>query len=84
MIEIASKHGIKLQIGAQVGETAILLAVARHLNLAQEAVLYSEGSLGPLHFTEDISKESFIWSPWFSARPPRSRFWDHHIGRTHS
>ena len=57
MIEIAAKHGIKLQIGAQVGETAILSAAARHLNLAQESVLYSEGSFGPLLLTEDISKE---------------------------
>ena len=57
MIEIASKYGIKLQIGAQVGETAILSAAARHLNLAQEEVLYSEGSFGPLLLTEDVSKE---------------------------
>lgn len=57
MIDIAIEHGIKLQIGAQVGETAILSAAARHLNLAQSDVLYSEGSFGPLLLTEDISKE---------------------------
>ncbi len=57
MIRIANENGIKLQIGAQVGETAILSAAARHLNLAQSDVLYSEGSFGPLLLTEDISKE---------------------------
>ena len=45
MIDIASRHGIKLQVGAQVGETAILSAAARHLNLAQGDVLYPRGPL---------------------------------------
>ena len=57
MIQIAKEHGIELQIGAQVGETAILSAAARHLNLSQPEVRFSEGSFGPLLLTEDISKE---------------------------
>ena len=69
MIDIAVEHGIKLQIGAQVGETAILSAAARHLNLAQSNVLYSEGlfwtaAAGPRISAKNASRLAIeAWDP---------------------
>lgn len=51
----AARASIRLQVGSQVGETAILSAAGRHLAAALEEVDFVEGSYGSLLLTEDIS-----------------------------
>lgn len=50
--------GLGVQVGAQVGETAILSAAGRHLAAALPDVAFVEGSFGTLLLTEDVSVES--------------------------
>ena len=50
--------GIGIQVGSQVGETAILSAAGRHLAAALVEVAFVEGSFGTLLLTEDVSVES--------------------------
>jgi muconate cycloisomerase len=54
---LARAAGVRLQVGAQVGETAILSAAGRHLaaHLDPEFV---EGSFGTLLLTEDIARDA--------------------------
>lgn len=54
----AAQAGIGVQVGSQVGETAILSAAGRHLAAALEKVVFVEGSYGTLLLTEDVSAES--------------------------
>ncbi len=54
----ALSAGLKLQFGAQVGETAILSAAGRHLIAALPDVLFAEGSAGTLLLEKDVSEES--------------------------
>jgi len=54
----AAAAGIRLQIGSQVGETAILSAAGRHLAATLPEVTFVEGSFGTLLLTEDISVEN--------------------------
>ena len=56
--QLAKVSGIKLQLGCQVGETAILSAAGRHLAAYLDDVVFVEGSYGKLLLTEDISTES--------------------------
>jgi len=56
--ELALSKGIKLQLGCQVGETAILSAAGRHIAAYLDDVMFVEGSYGRLLLTEDISTES--------------------------
>ncbi|NJS16485.1 MAG: enolase, partial [Nostocaceae cyanobacterium CSU_2_110] len=56
--KLALSKGIKLQLGCQVGETAILSAAGRHLAAYLDDLLFIEGSYGKLLLTEDISTES--------------------------
>jgi len=53
----AAHAGIRVQVGSQVGETAILSAAGRHLAAALEEVAFVEGSYGSLLLTEDISTD---------------------------
>ena len=55
---LAKQAGIRLQIGCQVGETAILSAAGRHLAAHLEEVEFVEGSFGTLLLAEDISRNS--------------------------
>lgn len=55
---LAERAGIRLQVGCQVGETAILSAAGRHLAAYLEAVEFVEGSFGSLLLAEDISRNS--------------------------
>jgi muconate cycloisomerase len=55
---LAARAGIGVQVGSQVGETAILAAAGRHLAAALPAVAFVEGSFGTLLLTEDVSVES--------------------------
>ena len=50
--------GVGVQVGSQVGETAILSAAGRHLAAALPAVEFVEGSFGTLLLAEDVSLES--------------------------
>ena len=54
---MAEANGIRLQVGCQVGETAILSAAARHLVAYLESVAFVEGSYGTLLLEEDVSRE---------------------------
>lgn len=57
MARRAHAAGIRLQVGSQVGETALLSAAGRHLAAHLEAVDFVEGSFGTLLLTEDISAD---------------------------
>ena len=57
MARVAEAHGIRLQVGCQVGETAILSAAARHLVAHLERVAFAEGSYGTLLLEEDVCRE---------------------------
>ena len=60
-LAIASKAlaaGLGVQVGSQVGETAILSAAGRHLAAALPAVAFVEGSYGTLLLAEDVSVET--------------------------
>jgi muconate cycloisomerase len=54
----AAAAGIGVQVGSQVGETAILSAAGRHLAAHLPQVAFVEGSYGTLLLTEDVSAES--------------------------
>ncbi|MEN8443804.1 MAG: enolase C-terminal domain-like protein [Cyanobacteria bacterium J06555_13] len=51
---LAQSHNIRLQLGCQVGETAILSAAGRHLAAWLPQVEFVEGSYGKLLLSEDI------------------------------
>lgn len=53
----ALRAGISLQLGSQVGETAILSAAGRHLAAHLEKVEFVEGSYGKLLLAEDLGRE---------------------------
>jgi L-Ala-D/L-Glu epimerase len=53
----AAAAGIGVQVGSQVGETAILSAAGRHLAAHLPHVAFVEGSYGTLLLTEDVSAE---------------------------
>lgn len=54
----AAEAGVGVQVGSQVGETAILSAAGRHLAAAVPALAFAEGSFGTLLLAEDVSLES--------------------------
>lgn len=58
MAELAREHGLGYQLGAHVGETAILSAVGRHLSAHWGDARFVEGSYGTLLLTEDVSSTS--------------------------
>jgi muconate cycloisomerase len=55
---LAAGAGLSVQVGSQVGETAILAAAGRHLAAALPDLAFAEGSFGTLLLTEDVSVES--------------------------
>ena len=55
---IAREHGVRVQVGAQVGETALLSAVGRHLAAFLPELAYAEGSFGARLLLEDIAEEN--------------------------
>jgi L-alanine-DL-glutamate epimerase-like enolase superfamily enzyme len=54
---VALGAGLPVQVGAQVGETALLSAVGRHLAAHLPHVVAVEGSFGRLLLTEDVGQE---------------------------
>jgi muconate cycloisomerase len=61
--EVAHAHGVQVQVGAHVGETAVLSAVGRHLAAAIPEVRFVEGSFGTHLLTEDVSQEDIAFGP---------------------
>lgn len=57
LADIARKSGIGIQLGCQVGETAILSAAGRHLGAHLSDLRFLEGSYGEFLLVEDISEE---------------------------
>ena len=55
--ERARAAGVAVQVGSQVGETAILSAAGRHLAATLEEVAFTEGSYGTLLLSEDVSAD---------------------------
>ena len=53
---LAAPAGIRLQIGCQVGETAVLSAMGRHLAAHLGQVEFVEGSYGSLLLAQDIAE----------------------------
>lgn len=56
--ELAREAGIKIQIGAQVGETGILSAAGRTLAAHVPALVCAEGSFGTWLLAEDVTFEN--------------------------
>ena len=56
--EIARQSGIDVQIGCQVGETAILSAAGRALSAGTAKVVCNEGSFGTLLLMEDLCTDA--------------------------
>ena len=54
--QLAAAAGMHLQVGCQVGETAILSAAGRHLAAWLPDVKFVEGSYGKLLLSQDISR----------------------------
>ncbi|MBD0371424.1 MAG: enolase [Pyrinomonadaceae bacterium] len=63
--------GIYLQLGSQVGETAILSAAGRHLVAHLERVEFVEGSYGKLLLAEDLSRDPIHFAYGGQARTLR-------------
>ena len=57
LAKYAQKAGVRLQVGSQVGETAILSAAGRHLAAALDGVEFVEGSYGMLLLAEDVTSD---------------------------
>ncbi len=53
----AAEAGLGIQVGSQVGETAILSAAGRHLAAHLPEVAFVEGSYGALLLTEDVAAD---------------------------
>jgi muconate cycloisomerase len=53
---IARDAGIGVQVGCQVGETAILSAAGRHLAAGLDQLLYAEGSFGEALLLQDLGR----------------------------
>lgn len=53
----AAAAGVAVQVGSQVGETAILSAAGRHLACAVAELRAAEGSYGTLLLAEDVAAE---------------------------
>jgi muconate cycloisomerase len=59
--KLAREAGIKIQVGAQVGETAILSAAGRALAAHLPELACAEGSFGTWLLTEDIAFENLAF-----------------------
>ena len=57
MAELAANAGVQVQLGSQVGETAILSAAGRHVAAYLDHPKFVEGSFGTMLLAEDIAKE---------------------------
>lgn len=58
MVDIAKNHGLRIHLGAQVGESAILSAAARHFAATYDPFENYEGSANSFLLKKDICKEN--------------------------
>ena len=56
--DLCTQGGMRIQLGCQVGETAILSAAGRHVAAYLPNIKFLEGSFGALLLAEDISQEN--------------------------
>ncbi len=56
LAEMARAHGLRFQLGCQVGETGILSAAARRLLMCLDDTLHAEGSYSRLLLREDLTE----------------------------
>ena len=66
--KLAQKAGIKVQIGAQVGETGVLSAAGRTLAASLPDIAFAEGSFGTWLLSEDITFENVAFG--YGGRAP--------------
>jgi muconate cycloisomerase len=57
MASVAKRAGVRVQLGCQVGETAILSAAGRHVAAYIDDPVFVEGSYGGLLLAEDVGEE---------------------------
>ncbi|WP_204141038.1 mandelate racemase/muconate lactonizing enzyme family protein [Halomicronema sp. CCY15110] len=67
--ELAQAAGIAVQVGCQVGETAILSAAGRHLAAYLPEISFCEGSYGSLLLREDLSRRPIHFGHRGLAKP---------------
>jgi L-alanine-DL-glutamate epimerase-like enolase superfamily enzyme len=70
MIELARANGIECHLGAQVGESGILVAAQRHLALAYPHFANVEGAMNLFLLKSDLVRESMTVPPGAIARAP--------------
>lgn len=58
LARMAAAARVRIVLGCQVGETAILSAAGRHLAAHLSEAVFVEGSFGRLLLTEDVSRDS--------------------------
>jgi L-alanine-DL-glutamate epimerase-like enolase superfamily enzyme len=63
MIEIAETNGIKVHLGAQVGESGILSAAARSFAMVNKAFENYEGSMNGFLLKSDLTNENLTVAP---------------------
>jgi L-alanine-DL-glutamate epimerase-like enolase superfamily enzyme len=66
--KLAQQAGIKIQVGAQVGETGILSAAGRALAASLPDIAFTEGSFGTWLLNEDITFENVAFG--YGGRAP--------------
>ena len=69
LAQLAEEAGLQYQLGAHVGETAILSAAGRHLGLALSDARYVEGSSGGFLLSEDVSTTPLQFEPGGKGQP---------------
>jgi L-Ala-D/L-Glu epimerase len=57
LAKLAAQNGVRLQVGSQVGETAILSAAGRHLAASIDTIEFVEGSYGTMLLAEDVTND---------------------------
>jgi len=67
--ELANSAGVGIQLGCQVGETAILSAAGFHLASHLKNIRFIEGCYGTHLLTEDISEENMTFSYGGKIKP---------------
>lgn len=67
--DLAQSAGISVQVGCQVGETAILSAAGRHLAAYLPEISFCEGSYGSLLLREDLSRRPIHFGHQGLAKP---------------
>jgi muconate cycloisomerase len=69
LAQLAMRHGLRYQLGCQVGETAILSAAGRYFASSVRGIRYLEGSYDRYLVREDLCTRdiTFGWGGWAPA-----------------